>query len=119
MDDASEKDDGARIDAIAGEIAAERRRQVARWGRQDHVSVGPAGTEPFAPVVARWRAVNDARMESGAHSWDAILLEEVFEALVEADPVRRRAELVQVAAVAAAEIEAIDRAAALSRSTDG
>lgn len=111
MDDASEKDDGARIDAIAGEIAAERRRQVARWGRQDHPSVGPAGTEPFAPVVARWRAVNDARMESGAHSWDAILLEEVFEALVEADPVRRRAELVQVAAVAAAEIESIDRAA--------
>ena len=50
-------------------------------------------------------------MESGAHSWDAILLEEVFEALAESDPVRRRAELVQVAAVAAAEIEAIDRAA--------
>ena len=48
-------------------------------------------------------------MATGAHSWDAILLEEVFEALAEADPVRRRAELVQVAAVAAAEIEAIDR----------
>ena len=110
MDGAIEKDDGARIDAIAGEIAAERRRQVARWGRQDHPSVGPAGTEPFVPVVERWRAVNDARMESGAHSWDAILLEEVFEALAEPDPLRRRAELVQVAAVAAAEIESIDRA---------
>ncbi len=101
----------ALIDLIAGEIAAERRRQVARWGRQDHPSVGPAGTEPFLPVVQRWRAVNDARMESGAHSWDAILLEEVFEALVESDPARRRAELIQVAAVAAAEIEAIDRRA--------
>lgn len=104
-------DDFARIDAIAAEIAAERRRQVTRWGRQDHPSVGPAGTEPFVPVVERWRAVNDARMGSAAHSWDAILLEEVFEALVESDPVRRRAELVQVAAVAVAEIEAIDRAA--------
>ncbi len=113
MDEAGEDeiDDFARIDAIAGEIAAERRRQVTRWGRQDHPSVGPTGTEPFVPVVERWRRVNDARMESGAHSWDAILLEEVFEALVESDPVRRRAELVQVAAVAAAEIEAIDRAA--------
>ena len=60
------EDDFARIDAIAGEIAAERRRQVTRWGRQDHPSVGPAGTEPFVPVVERWRAVNDARMESGA-----------------------------------------------------
>ena len=111
MDEAIEKGDGARIDAIAGEIAAERRRQVSRWGRQDHPSVGPAGTEPFVPVVERWRAVNDARMESGAHSWDAILLEEVFEALCEPDPIRRREELIQVAAVAAAEIEAIDRAA--------
>ena len=113
MDEAGgdEIDDFARIDAIAGEIAAERRRQVTRWGRQDHPSVGPTGTEPFVPVVERWRRVNDARMESGAHSWDAILLEEVFEALVESDPARRRAELVQVAAVAAAEIEAIDRAA--------
>ena len=102
-------DDFDRIDEIAGEIADERRRQVTRWGRQDHPSVGPAGTEPFVPVVERWKAVNDARMESGAHSWDAILLEEVFEALVESDPAGRRAELIQVAAVAAAEIESIDR----------
>ena len=108
-------DDFARIDAIAGEIAAERRRQVARWGRQDHPSIGPAGTAPFVPVAGRWKAINDARMESGAHSWDAILLEEVFEALVEVDPARRRAELVQVAAVAAAEIEAIDRFGVLRR----
>ena len=114
MDEAIEKDDFARIDAIAGEIVSERRRQVTRWGRQDHPSVGPAGTEPFVPVVERWRAVNDARMETGAHSWDAILLEEVFEALCEPDPVRRRAELLQVAAVAAAEMEAIDRAAGAS-----
>jgi thiosulfate/3-mercaptopyruvate sulfurtransferase len=109
MDQAIEEEDGARIDAIAAEIAAERRRQLARWGRQDHPSIGPAGTEPFVPVARAWRAINDARMESGAHSWDAILLEEVFEALVEVDPARRRHELVQVAAVAAAEIEAIDR----------
>ncbi len=107
--------DFAQIDRIAEEIAAERRRQVTLWGRQDHPGVGPAGTAPFVAVLRRWRAVNDARMVSGAHSWDAILLEEVFEALVETDPSRRRAELVQVAAVAAAEIEAIDRRAAAER----
>ncbi|WP_340640860.1 sulfurtransferase [Nocardioides zhouii] len=115
MDDAREKDDGARIDAIAGEIAAERRRQVTRWGRQDHPSIGPAGSEPFGRIADRWKAINDARMETGAHSWDAILLEEVFEALAESDPARRRAELVQLAAVAAAEIEAIDRFGVLRR----
>ena len=115
MDDASEQDDGARIDAIAGEIAAERRRQVTRWGRQDHPSIGPAGSAPFGPVADRWKAINDARMGTGAHSWDAILLEEVFEALAEADPARRRTELVQLAAVAAAEIEAIDRFGVLRR----
>lgn len=104
-------EDFGRIDAIAAEIAAERRRQVSRWGRQDHPSAGPAGTEPFVPVVERCKALNDARMETGGHSWDAILLEEVFEALAEPDPVRRRVELLQVAAVAAAEIEAIDRRA--------
>jgi thiosulfate/3-mercaptopyruvate sulfurtransferase len=108
-------EDFARIDAIAAEIAAERRRQVTRWGRQDHPSIGPAGVGPFVPVVGRWREINDARMVTGAHSWDAILLEEVFEALVEVDPARRRAELVQVAAVAAAEIEAIDRFGVLRR----
>ena len=90
MDDAREVDDGARIDAIAGEIAAERRRQVTRWGRQDHPSIGPAGSAPFGPVADRWKAINDARMGTGAHSWDAILLEEVFEALSEADPASRR-----------------------------
>ncbi len=108
-------DDFARIDVVAGEIAAERRRQVTRWGRQDHPSIGPAGVAPFLAVVGRWKEINDARMASGAHSWDAILLEEVFEALVEVDPARRRAELVQVAAVAAAEIEAIDRFGVLRR----
>lgn len=108
-------EDFARIRAIADEIAAERRRQVSRWGRQDHPSIGPAGTRPFVPVVQQWRTINDARMASGAHSWDAILLEEVFEALVEVDPARRRTELVQVAAVAAAEIEAIDRFGVLRR----
>ena len=108
-------EDFARIDEITGEIAAERRRQVSRWGRQDHPSIGPAGVDPFRPVVGRWKEINDARMASGAHSWDAILLEEVFEALVEVDPTRRRAELVQVAAVAAAEIEAIDRFGVLRR----
>ena len=103
-------DDRAAIDRICAEIAAERRRQVARWGRQDHPSVSPDSPESPAVHAERaeaWKAVNDGR-RAGEHSWDAILLEEVYEALAETDDVRRRAELLQVAAVAAAEIEAID-----------
>ncbi len=94
---------------IAAEIAAERSAPGHPVGSPGP-SVGADRPAPrrSMPVVERWKAVNDARMESGAHSWDAILLEEVFEALVESDLARRRAELVQVAAVAAAEIE-LDR----------
>jgi hypothetical protein len=44
-------------------------------------------------------------------TWLLIALEEVFEALVEDDPVKLRAELVQAAAVLVAWIEAIDRRA--------
>jgi hypothetical protein len=44
--------------------------------------------------------------------WVDILEEEVAEAAAESDPAKLRAELVQVAAVAVAWIEAIDRRAA-------
>ena len=47
-------------------------------------------------------------MQDGSLAWDGILLEEVYEGLAEIDPLLRRAELVQVAAVAVGEIEAID-----------
>jgi hypothetical protein len=98
------------IHSIVAEIADERVRQVERWGQQDHPSfLNHPLPRDYGKQADRWKAINDARVETDSLTWDGILLEEVYEALAEEDPIARRIELVQVAAVAAAEIEAIDR----------
>lgn len=95
-------------------VDAERDAQDAKWGEQNH----PNGTGPN--VRMRWSAhtlADAARVckklcqanGPDEDNWRDILLEEVFEALAEEDPVKLRAELVQVAAVACAWVEAIDR----------
>lgn len=104
---------------VLQQILGERARQDTKWGQQNH----PDGTGPSAQVLP-FRAEGDepARMLSelarqscagafatGGGTWADILLEEVFEALAEDDAALLRAELVQVAAVAAAWAEAIDR----------
>jgi hypothetical protein len=112
---------------VYSEIARERNAQDAKWGEQNHRD----GTGPdwrlFGSSALEWltyvRAALDQTTKPGAlfadgevqvlpptgPLWLLILLEEVFEALVETDPAKLRAELVQVAAVAVAWIEAIDR----------
>jgi hypothetical protein len=50
--------------------------------------------------------------QEGTTTWKHILREEFLEAMAEEDPEQLREELVQVAAVAVAWIEAIDRRAA-------
>jgi len=60
-------------------------------------------------AAARAQRVNDLRVQRGEPAtWEMILLEEVWEALAETDPVKLRAELIQVAAVAVAWVEDID-----------
>jgi hypothetical protein len=97
---------------ILGEIQAERARQDAKWGEQNH----PDGTG-LAPDMQRHladeaRALCERAFRDGFGAWAHILMEEVREANAESDPVKLRAELVQVAAVAIAWIGAIDRRAA-------
>jgi hypothetical protein len=95
---------------LADEVVAERERQIAKWGVQDHPSSYSENERRVAERASvRWKRVNDARVAEGTLTWDGILLEEVYEALAESDPAARRAELIQVAAVALAEVEAIDR----------
>jgi len=107
-----------RTRTVLVEIGAERARQDARWGEQNH----PDGTGPDVPVLAalgddRPAAVLrelardhcDQEFAAGQGVFRQILTEEVFEAYAESDPAALRAELVQVAAVAVAWIEAIDR----------
>ncbi|MFB7589336.1 hypothetical protein [Streptomyces sp. NPDC056169] len=100
---------------FAGAVDDERQAQLAKWGEQKH----PDGTGPRVPaIVGRLcfadEAADYARLEcqSAAKAdevtWRHILAEEVLEALTEDDLVKLRAELVQVAAVAAAWVRDID-----------
>lgn len=116
------------ITQAALDTAAERARQDAKWGEQNHPD-GTGRDESVLYGVATQtnryldystaaelaehatNATNDAA-ESGTVTWRDILLEEVFEALAEDDATKLRTELVQVAAVAQQWAEAIDRRSA-------
>jgi hypothetical protein len=88
------------------EIAAERIRQDAKWGEQNH----PDGTgrPGDAEEATRLRAACKANGPA-EDNWRDILTEEVAEAFAETGPDALRAELIQVAAVVVAWIGAIDR----------
>lgn len=104
-------------------VFLERERQHAKWGEQNPPDVNPSRDlryvrlpasivfthENYGHEADNWKFVNEERAKEGKTAWDGILLEEVYEALAESDPSKLRAELVQVAAVAVAWIEAIDR----------
>lgn len=88
------------------EVREERERQTETFGEQNL----PNGTSvTYASQANAYRANTDTAAKLGGLSWRHVLVEEVFEALAEIDPVALRAELVQVAAVAVSWCEAIDR----------
>lgn len=106
------------VSKVLGEVSEERVRQQIKWGEQNHPNgTGPyalpalsAGRHRYAVGLARWaKATTDAASERGAVTYADILTEEWAEAMAESDPARLRAELIQVAAVAAAWVEKIDR----------
>lgn len=117
---------------VLADVLAERARQDAKWGEQNHADgTGPFTTPLFSPVefldddftadliarklrarCERRFAIDPRHREEPAGTWRDIFLEEVFEALAEDDPAKLRAELVQSAAVLVAWVEAIDRRAA-------
>lgn len=73
--------------------------------------VGPRGDivrGGHARVASAWKRTNAARSSAGLLAWDGIVLEEVYEAFAEKDPVLIRAELVQAAAMCAKAILALD-----------
>lgn len=94
---------------VAREVLAERAQQDATWGEQNH----PDGTAKAYDIEHRdaQQDFTRKRFENGLGTWRDILEEEVAEAFAERDPEKLRAELIQVAAVAQAWIEAIDRRA--------
>jgi hypothetical protein len=104
---------------IFAEIHDERRRQDARWGQQNHLSVHfkprsltPSPGQSMLPVESEIKDLNALRAKKGTVTWSDIITEEVVEAVCADNELERRAELVQVAAVAIAWIECIDRRSA-------
>jgi hypothetical protein len=115
---------------VLDEVQDERRRQDAKWGEQNHPDGTGRDWAIFGTSGQRWLEVARAALEQSTKpryttgtsgtlalielpptgpTWLLIALEEVFEALVETDPAKLRDELLQVAAVAVAWVEAIDR----------
>lgn len=102
---------------VLEEVDQERGRQELKWGQQNH----PDGTRGDRRVLRdtkmpTWdtmcfnaRRQTDRAAHEGSLEYLDILFEEVAEAFSESDPQRLREELIQVAAVAVAWVEAIDR----------
>lgn len=112
------KDD--RTARVLAEVAAERVRQEAKWGEQNHPDGTGAAWEFCSGQHEGWaqEAADDARrrcQEASERTWGdtyaLILNEEVAEAFAEEDPTKLREELLQVAAVAVAWVEKLDREA--------
>lgn len=101
---------------VLDEVEAERIRQDAKWGEQNHengtgtLSDGAPHSEVIDIMKHTKKRCDEAAAEKTL-TWEHILTEEYFEAMAETDPKLLRAELVQVAAVAVSWIEAIDRKA--------
>jgi len=106
-DDAQPPD---KLAAVLAEIRAERARQDAKFGEQNH----PDGTGGSGPLhlADRCRAMAVKAAQEGTLTWRMVSDEEHAEAMAESDPQRLRAELIQDAAVKVAWIQAIDRRAA-------
>lgn len=96
---------------VLEEIVDERGRQDEKFGADRDLPMHAPTSRPLTYLARErfWKRENDTRVREGRLAWDGVLLEEVYEALAERDPARQRAELVQVAAVAVAAIEALDR----------
>lgn len=111
---------GRTLDVLL-EVFRERERQEARWGQQDHKS--GTGLGCLQILVDKGASAADAKgvceraFQQGRGTYLHILWEEVAEAAEEDDDALLRAEMVQVAAVAVAFIESIDRRMARAQQT--
>jgi hypothetical protein len=84
----------------------ERTRQDLKWGEQNHLD-GTSIEFRGAALAAQFDTYEAAK--EGTVTWQKILAEEVAEAFAEEDPHLLYKELVQVAAVTVAWLEAIAR----------
>lgn len=102
-------DELAATDELLKLVREERASHLAKWGEQTHPSYqGEGARRTYERTADYYKQIWDANYQLGTVTWDIVLLEEVFEALCELDPEARKAELIQVAAVALAEAESIE-----------
>lgn len=95
------------------EVLGERTKQDQKWGEQNHPDGTGSDRRPlrlnFKLLAEMFRDRCEQNFANGEGAWSDILTEEFFEAMAEDDPVKLRAELIQVAAVAVSWVEDIDR----------
>lgn len=98
---------------VFDDVRAERARQDAQWGEQNH----PDGTggELHQILARQARGSCQRAADRGEVTWRHIAKEEDYEAYAETDPEKLRAELIQSIAVRVAWVEAIDRRALAAR----
>lgn len=93
---------------VLEDLLGERDRQDLKFGEQSHND----GTGPqFVGLANSARNACDRAFDQGRGTWLHILREEFYEAASETDPDALRAELLQVAAVAVAWVQHLDRRA--------
>ena len=103
------------IDGIFEEIRAERKRQDEKFGEQNHPMVGKTLYDilpedyPRSDLLRRQIKHCKERCKTDRFCWFDVLIEEVCEAFLETEPEKQREEMIQVAAVAVAIIEYLDR----------
>lgn len=95
------------IGSVLLDVATERLRQDEKWGEQNHRD--GTGGHTLEVIAQASRDIRKHAASNGTATWKMILQEEVSEAFAETDTALLRAELVQVAATAAAWVEALDR----------
>lgn len=106
-DQARPAQDMQRLSRVLAEVAGERARQDARWGVSNH----PDGTGRFASKAAVEIARTSCKFafSQGMGSWHHIMDEAVAKAFAQTAGGTLRARLIDVAAVAVAWVEDIDR----------
>ena len=88
------------------DVQKERIFQDEKWGAQNHEDGTSIDYKAIAEIV---KIDCQSRFDKGTGTWSHILMEEVWESLAEEDPILLRKELIQVAAVAVAWVEDLDR----------
>lgn len=94
--------------SVLERVAAERQRQLEKWGHQRHPD--DTGGEGLCKAANLARTICQGAVAhvAGGPGWRLILNEEVAEAFAESDPDKLVTELIQVMAVCSAWIEDVE-----------